>query len=61
MITINLAETTETFTYHYNADTDMFGSPDSRVSPGFEATHVVIVDNTLFAQEIDSIFDSLFK
>ena len=62
MITINLAETTEVFTYYYNAEFDTFGSLDQRLNYDFfKPTHCIKVDNTLYAQEIDSIFESLFS
>ena len=61
MITINLAKTENVFTYHYNAEHDMFCSPDPRITTGMKADHIIIVDDTLYAQEIDKIFDELFK
>jgi len=61
MITINLAKTNEVFTYHYNVEHDMFCSIDPRITTGMKPTHTVIVDNTLYAQEIDKVFDELFK
>ena len=61
MITINLAKTENVFTYYYNEEHDVFCSIDPRITTGTEPTHKVIVDDTLYAQEIDKIFDELFK
>jgi len=62
MISINLAKTDEVFTYYYNAEHDTFGSLDQTLNYYFfEPTHKIVVDNTLYAQEIDKIFDELFK
>jgi len=61
MIDINLAKTDSVFTYYYNEVHDMFCSIDPRITTGMKPTHKIVVDNTLYAQEIDKIFDELFK
>jgi len=61
MIEINIAKTAEVFTYFYNADNDMFGSTLPGLRHGFTPTHKVVLDNTLYAQEIDVVLGFLFE
>ena len=60
MITISLAKTTNVFTYYYNAEHDLFGSPSLEYN-FFKPTHKIIVDDTMFAQDIDKVFEALFN
>ena len=62
MITIDLAKTDKVFTYYYNAEHDLFGSLDQSMNYDFfKPTHKIVIDDTLYAQDIDKIFTKLFK
>ena len=61
MQTINKAVTSETNTYYWSARSQRFGFGDAYLNHGFTATHAIIVDAHLCAQEIDVIFDDIFS
>ena len=62
MITIDLAKTDSVFTYYYNEEHDLFGSiVPSMNYDFFTPTHKIVLDDTMYAQDIDKIFDELFK
>lgn len=61
MQTINLAKTDNTVAYFWDAKKQRFGQDDGDgyCNHGFKVTHIIIIDEGLFAHEIDELFSGL--
>ena len=61
MITINKAKTSETATYYWDSKKERFGGGDAYLNHGFRATHAIVVDAGLTAQEIDVVLSEVLS
>jgi|9_EtaG_2_1085328.scaffolds.fasta_scaffold192886_3 hypothetical protein len=59
MITVNKAITANFTIYYWDAKKERFGFGDDYLNHGFAATHKIVVDAGLTAQELDAIFEEV--
>lgn len=59
MIHIRTTDSNNIATYYWDARKERFGVPISGLNHGFEATHEIIVDKELAAQQLDAVFANL--